>query len=39
LKKGEVILSGAFTAAPSAKKGDVFSVTFSSFGEVEARFD
>jgi 2-keto-4-pentenoate hydratase len=38
LKKGEVILSGAFTAAPLAKKGDVFRVAFSSFGELEARF-
>ncbi|MDR3265575.1 MAG: 2-keto-4-pentenoate hydratase [Synergistaceae bacterium] len=38
LKKGEVILSGAFTAAPPARKGDVFRVEFASFGEVEARF-
>ncbi|MDR1731002.1 MAG: 2-keto-4-pentenoate hydratase [Synergistaceae bacterium] len=38
LKKGEVILSGAFTAAPFAQKGDVFRVEFSTFGEVEARF-
>lgn len=38
LKKGEVILSGAFSAAPPAKKGDVFRVEFSSFGAVEAMF-
>jgi len=38
LKRGEVILSGAFTAAPPAQKGDVFLAEFSSFGSVEARF-
>jgi 2-keto-4-pentenoate hydratase len=38
LKAGEVILSGAFSAAPPAKKGDVFRAEFSSFGTVEARF-
>ena len=38
LKKGEVILSGAFSAAPSASAGDVFSVEFSSFGVIEAKF-
>lgn len=38
LKKGEVILSGAFSAAPAAQKGDVFRVEFSSFGVVEAEF-
>jgi 2-keto-4-pentenoate hydratase len=38
LKKGEVILSGAFSAAPPAAKGDVFTAEFSSFGTVEARF-
>lgn len=38
LKKGEVILSGAFSAAPAAEKGDVFRVEFSSFGIVEATF-
>jgi 2-keto-4-pentenoate hydratase len=39
LKKGEVILSGAFSAAPPAAKGDVFVAEFSSFGKVEARFE
>ena len=38
LKKGEVILSGAFSAAPVAKKGDVFRAEFSSFGNIEAKF-
>jgi 2-keto-4-pentenoate hydratase len=38
LKSGEVILSGAFSAAPAAQKGDVFRVEFSSFGSIEARF-
>lgn len=38
LKKGEVILSGAFSAAPVAQKGDRFRVEFSSFGDVEAKF-
>ena len=38
LKKGEVILSGAFCAAPSVKKGDVFTAIFSQLGTVEARF-
>jgi len=38
LKKGEIILSGAFSAAPPAKKGDVFRVEFSSFGTVNAEF-
>lgn len=38
LKKGEVILSGAFSAAPAAKKGDVFEVHFSTLGSVKASF-
>lgn len=38
LKAGELILSGAFSAAPPAKKGDVFRAEFSSFGTVEAQF-
>lgn len=38
LKKGEVILSGAFSAAPPAEKGDVFEAVFSSFGSVKAAF-
>ncbi|MDR3123469.1 MAG: 2-keto-4-pentenoate hydratase [Treponema sp.] len=38
LKAGEVILSGAFSAAPPAKKGDIFRADFSSFGTVEAQF-
>jgi len=38
LKKGEIILSGAFSAALVAARGDVFSVEFSSFGNVQAEF-
>ena len=38
LKAGEVILSGAFSAAPAAAKGDRFTAEFSSFGKVEAEF-
>jgi len=38
LKKGEVILSGAFSVAPEAKKGDTFEAEFSSFGEIKATF-
>jgi len=38
LKAGEVVLSGAFTAAPAAAKGDVFIAEFTHFGAVEARF-
>lgn len=38
LKKGEVILSGAFSAAPMAAKGDRFSAEFTGFGTVEAEF-
>jgi len=38
LKKGQIVLSGAFSAALPAQKGDVFSVEFSSFGTVKAEF-
>jgi 2-keto-4-pentenoate hydratase len=38
LKAGEVILSGAFSAAPAAVKGDSFRAEFSTLGTVEARF-
>ena len=38
LKKGEIILSGAFSAALIAVRGDVFNVEFSSFGNVQAEF-
>lgn len=38
LNKGEVILSGAFSAAPAAQKGDKFQAVFSGFGTVEAEF-
>ncbi|MDR1538935.1 MAG: fumarylacetoacetate hydrolase family protein [Clostridiales bacterium] len=38
LAAGEVILSGAFSAAPPAAKGDAFAAEFSSLGRVEAIF-
>lgn len=38
LKAGEIILSGAFSAAPAAVKGDSFTAEFASFGKVEAVF-
>ncbi|MDR1178312.1 MAG: fumarylacetoacetate hydrolase family protein [Spirochaetaceae bacterium] len=38
LKAGEVILSGAFSAAPEAVKGDSFTAEFSSFGTIGAEF-
>ncbi len=38
LKAGEVVLSGAFSAAPAAQKGDRFLARFSTLGEVEAAF-
>lgn len=39
LKKGEVILSGAFSAAPAAQKGDEFVADFGPvMGKVSAKF-
>jgi 2-keto-4-pentenoate hydratase len=38
LKAGEVILSGAFSSAPPAAKGDSFRAEFSTLGVVEAQF-
>jgi len=38
LKKGEVILSGAFSAAPAAQKGDEFVADFGPLGKVAAKF-
>lgn len=38
LNKGEVILSGAFSAAPEAVAGDSFLADFGVLGTVEARF-
>lgn len=39
LQAGEVVLSGALSAAPAACKGDVFRAEFSGIGYVEARFE
>jgi 2-keto-4-pentenoate hydratase len=38
LKKGEVVLSGALSAAIEAKPGDSFTAEFSTLGIVEAKF-
>ncbi|MDR1021378.1 MAG: fumarylacetoacetate hydrolase family protein [Synergistaceae bacterium] len=38
LKKGEVVLSGALSAAPAASAGDVFEARFSVLGDVTAEF-
>ncbi len=38
LKKGEVILSGALSAAVNAKPGDEFSVRIDQLGEASVRF-
>jgi len=38
LKSGEVILSGAFSAAPPAEKGDEFMADFGPLGTVTAQF-
>lgn len=38
LKKGETILSGAFSAAPSAEAGDEFTAVYEGIGEVTVKF-
>lgn len=38
LNKGDVILSGAITAAPEAFSGDVFECVFSDMGSVKVQF-
>lgn len=38
LKAGEVILSGALSAAIDAKEGDVFTAKFAHIGDVSVRF-
>lgn len=38
LKKGEVVLSGAFSAACEVRKGDEFVADFGPLGTVSARF-
>jgi 2-keto-4-pentenoate hydratase len=38
LNPGEVVLSGALSAAPAARRGDAFRAEFSGFGTVEASF-
>jgi len=38
LKKGEIVLSGALSAAVDAKRGDVFRAEMSVLGPIEGRF-
>lgn len=38
LKKGELILTGAITSAPSASENDVFNFEFSQLGNVKVTF-
>ena len=38
LKAGEVILSGALSAAEAAQKGDTFTARFAHIGQVSVRF-
>jgi len=38
LQAGEIVLSGAFSAAPPAVKGEKFKAVFTDFGTVEAEF-
>jgi 2-keto-4-pentenoate hydratase len=39
LREGDIVLSGAFTAAADAEKGDTFLVAFDRLGTVSVRFD
>lgn len=39
LKAGEVILSGALSAAVDAEPGDHFTVRFETLGEVSVKFE
>lgn len=39
LNRGDVILSGAITAAQEASRGDVFECVFSELGSVKVRFE
>lgn len=38
LKAGEIVLSGAFSAAPLAEQGDAFEADFGPLGTVKAKF-
>lgn len=38
LKKGEIVLSGAITAALAAESGDSFKAVFSELGDVSVKF-
>ena len=38
LQAGEIVLSGAFSAAPAAQAGESYRAVFSDFGELQAEF-
>ncbi len=38
LERGEIILSGAFTAAEKAEAGDIFTVSFHGLGSLSIKF-
>ena len=38
LKKGEIVLSGAFSAALAAEAGDEFTAVYENIGEVKVKF-
>ena len=38
LKQGEIILSGALSAAVAAQPGDLFTAEFSQLGKVSIKF-
>lgn len=39
LKEGDIVLSGAVTAAEAAKSGDIFTVSFQGMGSVTVKFE
>lgn len=39
LKEGDILLSGAVTAAETAKSGDIFTVSFQGMGSVTVKFE
>lgn len=38
IKEGDIVLSGAVTAAEAAKKGDIFTISFHGLGSVSVKF-
>lgn len=39
LKKGEVVFSGALSAATAAESGDVFTAKFETLGDIQLKFE